>query len=402
MLRGKHILLGVTGSIAAYKAAFLVRLLVKAGAEVRVALTPDAGAFVSPLTFATLSKNEALVDFTKGSGSDWNNHVEHALWADVILIAPATANTLAKMAHGLCDNLLLAIYQSAKSPVCIAPAMDLDMYKHPATQENLKRLSGFLNHHLISVGDGELASGLEGEGRMAEPEAIVQFLEDKIFTPDQVLCGKKVVLTAGPTQEPLDPVRYLTNHSTGKMGIALAEAFADAGANVTLILGPTNNRTSDPSVEVIPVTTTDDMYEASKKAFPNADIFIGAGAVSDYTPKQKHDQKMKKTGDDLNLELTRTPDILAELGKMKKKGQWLVGFALETNDAEANARKKLASKNLDLIVLNSLEDEGAGFAHDTNKITLLDKNNNSVSFELKAKSAVAQDILDYLKQLMDA
>jgi phosphopantothenoylcysteine decarboxylase/phosphopantothenate--cysteine ligase len=392
MLKGKRIVVGVCGGIAAYKSAVLVRLLVKAGADVQVIMTPDAHEFITPLTLATLSKKPALTRFQKADTGDWNNHVDLALAADAIVIAPATANTLGKMAHGLCDNLLLAIYLSARCPVFMAPAMDLDMLQHPAVKENLKKLKSFGNH-IIDSTFGELASGLVGTGRMAEPEQIVQHLED-FFIPQQKLAGKKVLVTAGPTYEALDPVRFIGNHSSGKMGFAIAEALANAGADVDLVAGPTQQHTENPRISVKHVTSAEDMYNACTTLFPAADITVLAAAVADYRPVVVADQKIKKKDDVLNLELVKTRDIAASLGKLKHNGQIVVGFALETEHEQANALKKLESKNFDMIVLNSLRDSGAGFGHDTNKITILDRNNGANAFDQKDKNAVAQDIVE--------
>lgn len=400
MAAGRKILLGVCGSIAAYKSAYLTRLLVKQGAEVRVVMTPDACQFVAPLTFSTLSKQNTHWQFTANEGASWNNHVELALWADLVLIAPATANTLAKMATGICDNLLLAVYQSAKCPVAIAPAMDLDMYHHPANQHNIELLSGYGNH-IIPAEYGELASGLEGEGRMAEPEHILAWIDD-FFRPKGPWAGKRVAITAGPTREAIDPVRYITNHSSGKMGIALAEEAARRGAKVLLILGPTELKPANPAIEVVAVESAEDMLKASEAVFAETDVFIGAAAVADYTPVSPAIRKVKKTDKDLSISLKRTDDILKTLGAKKRKGQLLVGFALETHDAEQHAREKLKDKGLDLIVLNSLGDVGAGFGHDTNKVTLIGRNNKSLPMELKPKAAVAADILDHLTPLFDA
>lgn len=400
MATGRKILLGVSGSIAAYKSAYLTRLLVKQGAEVRVVMTPDACQFVAPLTFSTLSKNETYWQFTSDSGTSWNNHVELALWADLVLIAPATANTLAKMANGICDNLLLAVYQSAKCPVAIAPAMDLDMYQHPANRHNMKKLADF-GLHIIPAEHGELASGLEGEGRMAEPEHILAWIAD-FFRPKGPWAGKRVAITAGPTREAIDPVRYITNHSSGKMGIALAEEAARRGAKVVLILGPTELKPANPAIEVVAVDSAGQMLKASEAVFTETDVFIGAAAVADYTPSKPSGQKVKKNDEDLNIPLKRTADILKTLGQKKRKGQLLVGFALETHEGEIHAREKLKAKNLDLIVLNTLDDEGAGFGYDTNKVTLIGRNNKSLHMELKPKAAVAADILDHLTPLLDA
>jgi phosphopantothenoylcysteine decarboxylase/phosphopantothenate--cysteine ligase len=392
MLASKRILLGITGGIAAYKTTFLTRLLIKAGAEVRIVMTPASVDFVSPLTLAALSKNEVLSSFVREEdGSvNWNNHVDLGLWADVILIAPATANTLSKMASGTCDNLLMACYLSAKCPVFIAPAMDLDMYKHPATKKSLQTLEGFGNI-VIPVEAGELASGLVGEGRMAEPETIITHLRETLGA-QQPFSGKRIMITAGPTYEAIDPVRYVGNHSSGKMGYALAEAAASMGAEVTLISGPTALHVSDPAIHLIRVTSAEEMYAQTLEYFEKMDIVIGAAAVADYRPENPATEKLKKTEDSLQINLVRNPDIIAALGK-KKTGQYLVGFALETENELEYAQGKLREKNLDAIVLNSLRDPGAGFGTDTNKVTLIDKNSAITPFELKTKSEVARDLL---------
>jgi phosphopantothenoylcysteine decarboxylase / phosphopantothenate---cysteine ligase len=392
MLKGKKILLGVSGSIAAYKTALLVRLLVKEEAEVKVVMTPSALDFITPLTLATLSKNPVLTEFKKDETGEWNNHVEMGLWADALVVAPATANTLAKMANGLCDNLLLATYLSARCPVFFAPAMDLDMLKHPATQENLSRLRGYGNQ-LIESGFGELASGLIGHGRMAEPEEIAHQLR-KHFATAGALNGKKALVTAGPTHEAIDPVRFIGNNSSGKMGYAIAEELAAKGAEVILVSGPTHLSAYHPKIQVTKVTSAEEMYTACQSHFPETDIAVLSAAVADYKPLFKADQKIKKTDSSLNIELTKTQDIAAELGKQKKQGQFIVGFALETENEKANAEKKLAGKNFDLIVLNSLNDPGAGFGHDTNKITLIDRQNRVNEFNLKSKKEVASDIVN--------
>lgn len=389
-LSGKKFVLGVTASIAAYKSAVLVRLLVKAGAQVKVVMTPAARDFITPLTLATLSRNPVQSDFVAGPSGIWNSHVELGLWADAFVVAPASANTLAKMANGLCDNLLLATYLSARCPVFLAPAMDLDMLKHPSTTRNLSTLRGFGNH-IIDSTFGELASGLVGDGRMAEPEELLHHLELH-FGNAQKLAGKKVLITSGPTYEAIDPVRFIGNHSTGKMGFALAEAAARQGAQVTLISGPTQQHTEQPGISVIPVTSADDMYHACQEHFANTDIAILAAAVADYKPAEVATTKIKKSVQDITLVLTKTQDIAASLGKVKKNGQLLVGFALETDNEEANARQKLEAKNFDLIVLNSLRDPGAGFGHDTNKVRLIDRT-GSREFELKSKKEVAHDII---------
>lgn len=399
-MQGKKIVLGVTGSIAAYKAAVLTRLLVKAGAEVKVVMTAAAKEFITPLTLSTLSKNPVLTEFMKDETGQWNNHVELGLWADALLIAPASANSIAKMANGVCDNLLSAVYLSARCPVFLAPAMDLDMLAHASTQSNIARLSSFGNH-LIDPTHGELASGLTGTGRMAEPEEIVAHLE-VFFAIRQKLKGKTVLVTAGPTHEAIDPVRFIGNHSSGKMGFALAECLANAGAHVNLVTGPTSQHTSHAGVSVKRVLSAEDMFNACAELFPKTDIAVLAAAVADYKPTVSADQKIKKKEEKLVLELTKTRDIAASLGNVKHNGQLIVGFALETENEKANALKKLKSKNFDLIVLNSLNDPGAGFGHDTNKITILDREHNARTFELKNKKAVAADIVSVIIDKMHA
>lgn len=399
MLQGKKILLGVSASIAAYKAALLVRLLVKAGAEVRVIMTPAAKDFITPLTLSTLSKNPVLSELK--DQDQWANHVLLGRWADALLIAPASANTLAKMAHGDCDNLLLAVYLAASCPVLFAPAMDEDMWHHPATRNNIGKLLAY-GHHQLPVEKGELASGLVGEGRMAEPETIVQFLNDFFSTPLKSLAGKKVLITAGPTHEPLDPVRFIGNHSSGKMGIALAVEMASRGAQVELVLGPTHLTPPDGCVHVTRVKTAQEMYEACRQYFPETDIAVLAAAVADYRPRQMALQKIKKQESLFTLELEKTTDILQSLGAIKKNGQLLVGFSLETTDGKAFALQKLAQKKADMIVLNTLQDAGAGFAHDTNKITIFDRNGREQSFPLKSKTAVAKDIVAAIIELAHA
>jgi phosphopantothenoylcysteine decarboxylase/phosphopantothenate--cysteine ligase len=399
MLTGKKILLGITGSIAAYKSIYLVRSLVKAGAEVKVILTPSATDFVSPLTLSTLSRNPVLVDLFEEQS--WNNHVMLGRWADIMIIAPLSCNTLAKMAHGQCDNLLMAVYLSATCPVVVAPAMDEDMWHHPATKENIAKLGSFGNR-VIPVGKGELASGIEGEGRMAEPETIMDYLEKDFFLiPARrgPLEGKKALVTAGPTYEPIDPVRFIGNQSSGKMGIALAKELERRGAEVTLVLGPSQLEYSANGIDVINVTTAEEMYTACDKLFPQTDIAIMAAAVADYTTMNKAPEKIKKTGDKLSLELGRTKDILKSLGEKKKKGQVLVGFALETNNERSYALDKLKKKNADLIVMNSLNDPGAGFGHDTNKITIFEKGGREFGFDTKPKTEVAKDIVDTITNL---
>lgn len=394
-MNGKRILLGVTGSISAYKSALLVRLLIKAGAEVQVVMTETAKSFITPLTLATLAKRSVLSSFvhtaSKGEG-EWTNHVELGLWADAFVVAPASAHTLARCANGLCDDLLSAVYLSAKCPVFFAPAMDLDMYRHPATVENLRRLEQFGNH-LIRAEHGELASGLVGEGRLAEPETIMQVL-DAFFNKPLPLKGKHILITAGPTQEPIDPVRYISNHSTGKMGYALAGAFTRAGATVTLVSGPTALPLPDPSIRRIDVQSAQEMFEATQAVFPDADGLVLSAAVADYAPAFPASQKIKKKESNFSLELLKTTDIAATLGARKRPGQWLMGFALETENEWDNALKKLHTKNLDWIVINSLRDKGAGFGHDTNKVTVIDKAGQTHEFGLKTKADVAQDLVD--------
>jgi phosphopantothenoylcysteine decarboxylase/phosphopantothenate--cysteine ligase len=390
-LKGKKILLGISGSIAAYKSAFLTRLLIKSGAEVQVLMTKAATKFITPLTLSTLSKRPVFTEVT--SEESWNNHVELGLWADAMVVAPVTATTLGKMAHAICDNMIVASYLSARCPVFFAPAMDLDMWKHPATLDNVQRLQSFGNH-LIPVGDGELASGLVGQGRMAEPEEIIQYLHD-FFEQKQDLAGKQVMITAGPTFEPIDPVRFIGNRSSGKMGIALAEAAVKKGAKVKLILGPSKLQPeSNEKLELIRVETAEQMFEQAKAHFPATDIGILAAAVSDYRPKEVAQKKIKKKTDVLQLDLVKNPDIAASLGAEKKEGQLLIGFALETDNEESNAIGKLKRKNFDFIVLNSLKDPGAGFNHNTNKISILHQSNKIKKFELKSKVDVARDILN--------
>lgn len=400
-LQGKKILLAISGSIAAYKSAMLTRFLVKQGAEVRVIMTQSATNFISPLTFSTLSKHPVVTQFFSNQEEVWNNHVELGLWADVMLIAPATANTLAKMANGICDNVLLATYLSAKCPVFFAPAMDLDMWLHPSTQKNIKTLNTYGNH-LIEVEHGELASGLVGKGRMAEPESIVEGLEEYFISHSpKPLKNQQVLITAGPTYEAIDPVRFIGNHSTGRMGIALAEVAFEQGANVKLVLGPTQLKPRYKGIEVVNVRTAQEMFEAAMVNQAQIDIAILAAAVADFTPSEVSSSKIKKKSDEkgMTLSLKRTKDILATLGKNKKAHQLLVGFALETDNELENAQKKLQKKNLDCIVLNSLRDKGAGFKHNTNKITILDKYNSLQKFELKSKKEAAQDILRKVLEL---
>lgn len=397
-LVGKHILLGVTGSIAAYKTASLIRLLVKAGAEVKVVMTPLAKQFITPLTLATLSKNPILVDFFDPTNGAWNSHVSLGMWADAYLIAPASANTIGKMANGVADNLLLTSYLSAKCPFFVAPAMDLDMYAHPSTQRNLDVLRSYGNH-IIEATSGELASGLDGKGRMEEPEKIVEYL-DRFFSVSQDLKGKNVLITSGPTYEKIDPVRFIGNYSSGKMGFALAEECAKRGATVTLVTGPVALSLNNQTIKRVDVESAQEMYEEVDAVFASMDITILCAAVADYRPMKKFDEKMKKesSSDVLNIQLTKTIDIASTLGSKKTENQLLVGFALETNNEFDNAKDKLNRKNLDFIVLNSLNDKGAGFRHDTNKVTILNKKGEEKSFGLKSKIEVAKDIIDVIME----
>jgi phosphopantothenoylcysteine decarboxylase/phosphopantothenate--cysteine ligase len=397
MLTGKKILIGVTGSIAAYKAILLVRLLLKDGAEVKVIMTPSAKDFVSPLTFSTLSKNEVLIDlFNENS---WANHVNLGRWADVMMVAPLSCNTLAKMANGVCDNLLLAVYLSATCPVIVAPAMDEDMWQHPSTKLNIDKIIAFGNK-VIPVENGELASGLYGEGRMAEPDQILQYLQD-FFLKSKELKGQKILVTAGPTYEAIDPVRFIGNHSSGKMGVAIAEEFAERGADVTLILGP-SNIAPDKNITVVNVTSAQQMYDGCTHNFSESNITVMAAAVADYMPQDFSSKKIKKAEDTFSLALKRTFDILKKLGEQKRNDQIVVGFALETNNEKENALSKLEKKNIDLIVLNSLNDEGAGFGTDTNKIAIFDKRGNEFHFEKKSKKLVAKDIVNTIIQYKNA
>ncbi|MBI5373145.1 MAG: bifunctional phosphopantothenoylcysteine decarboxylase/phosphopantothenate--cysteine ligase CoaBC [Sphingobacteriales bacterium] len=395
MPQGKKIIVGITGSIAAYKTVFLVRELVKQGAEVKVILTPAARDFVSPLTLATLSRNPVLSGLFDEQG--WSNHVMLGRWADVFLVAPLSCNTMAKMAQGACDNLLLAVYLSATCPVVLAPAMDEDMWQHPSTRANLARLGSF-GHKIIPVGSGDLASGLTGEGRMAEPAQIIDYLRQYIFKQGP-LQGKKALVTAGPTYEPIDPVRFIGNHSSGKMGIAIAEELQRRGASVTLVLGPSGTDILLPGVETIRVQTAAEMYKACQERFPASDIGVMAAAVADYTPVVTADRKIKKTVGSFSIDLKKTTDILKSLGETKRDNQVLLGFALETDNEKMNAREKLEKKNADLIVLNSLKDPGAGFGKDTNKITIFTRDGREFPFETKSKKEVAADIVDTLIRL---
>lgn len=398
LLKGKKILLAVTGSIAAYKAAILVRMLVKEGAEVKVLMTPLAKEFITPLTLATLSKNPILVDFFNPENGDWNSHVDLGLWADAYLIAPATANTIGKMANGIADNLVITTYLSARCKVFVAPAMDLDMFSHPTTTRNLSILKAFGNI-IIEPATGELASGLEGKGRMEEPENIVKALaehfEGKVKNVKDLL-HKKIMVTAGPTYEAIDPVRFIGNYSSGKMGFAIAEELANRGAIVILVSGPVSIKPQHPNIQLIKISSANEMHEVCSTRFPHMDAAILSAAVADFTPVNPLPKKVKREKVNYVLELKPTTDIAADLGQLKKPKQVLVGFALETNDELENARKKLKSKNLDFIVLNSLNDPGAGFQVDTNKITIIDKNNNIQKFELKTKAEVATDIVNKL------
>ncbi len=392
VLNGKKILLGISGGIAAYKTASLVRLFIKAGAHVQVIMTPASKDFVTPLTLSTLSKNPVHSSFYNQDDENekWNNHVELALWADFMVIAPATANTLSKMTHGTCDNLLIAAYLSAKCPVYFAPAMDLDMYKHQSTIASFQALSSFGNM-MIPAETGELASGLSGEGRMAEPENIIAFIEADLESK-LPLKGKKILITAGPTYEAIDPVRFIGNHSSGKMGFDIAQVAADLGASVTLVTGPTHLKINHSLIRVVPVVAAEQMYQACHEFYNDVDVAIAAAAVADYKPKYKADQKIKKASDDFTIELEKTKDILSSFGA-KKKQQFLIGFALETENEIENAKLKIQKKNLDLIVLNSLQDDGAGFGTPTNKITFIDKNFSIEPMPLKSKEAVAADIV---------
>jgi phosphopantothenoylcysteine decarboxylase/phosphopantothenate--cysteine ligase len=388
-LKDKNIVLGVCGSIAAYKIASLIRLLIKEEASVQVIMTPESTQFITPLTLSTLSKKPVLVDYYDPKTGEWNNHVHLGLHADLILIAPATANTIAKLANGFCDNLLAATYLSAKCPVYLAPAMDLDMWKHPATQHNLSLLTSYGNI-IIPPGNGELASGLVGEGRLAEPEEILTFLENSL-AENKPLAGKSALVTAGPTYEAIDPVRFIGNHSSGKMGYAIAEELKAKGANVILVSGPTYLKASE-GITIISVSSAQEMFDACNAKFENADIIVMSAAVADYTPKEPANEKIKKKAEDFTIELKKTIDILSTLGKRKNKSQTLVGFALETNNELAHAQDKLTRKNADFIVLNSMQDAGAGFGTDTNKVTILSPMNVPKNYDLKSKQEVAKDI----------
>ncbi|XOV68212.1 MAG: bifunctional phosphopantothenoylcysteine decarboxylase/phosphopantothenate--cysteine ligase CoaBC [Fluviicola sp.] len=396
-MRGKRVLLGITGGIAAYKIAFLIRLLKKNGAEVKVIMTPASCDFISPVVVSTLSGNPVGIEFWNKNDGSWNNHVEYGLWADVMVIAPLTANTLSKMANGTCDNLLLATWLSMKTNTLVVPAMDLDMYAHPSTKENLQRLESF-GVEIIPATSGELASGLEGEGRMAEPETILDAIQtyfDRQLDPWYV--GKKAIVTAGPTYEAIDPVRFIGNHSSGKMGIALAQTLADRGMQVQLILGPTKEQVVHERIEVKHIKSAKEMLQEVQEHWKNSDLGIFSAAVSDYRPSQVAEQKIKKSDASMHIELVKNPDILLWAGENKSDKQLLVGFALETENLLENGKKKLKKKNLNCIVLNTLQDNGAGFGVDTNKISILDNHNNLQEFELKSKTEVAADIVDYVK-----
>lgn len=393
-LENKKIIIGITGGIAAYKINYLVRDFVKAGAEVRIVMTKPTEDFVSPLTLSTLSRNKVYTDFYD-ENKTWNNHVELALWADVMLIAPCTANTLAKIANGICDNFLMAVYMSVKCPVIIAPAMDLDMYAHPAVTRNLNIIESF-GHKIIPAEYGELASGLIGQGRLAEPETIFRTVGNEFTDTDAAFAGKKILITAGPTYENIDPVRFIGNHSSGKMGFDLAKEAAKRGAEVTLISGPSSQKTDDKNIDVYRVTSAQEMFDEVFKHYENTDIAIMSAAVADYTPKVKATEKIKKNEQELTIELIKNKDILRTMGE-KKTHQFLVGFALETQNEEENAKGKLVKKNLDMIVLNSLRDEGAGFANATNKIKIFTPTEEQ-SFTLKSKEEVACDILNFIAQ----
>ena len=399
MLKGKHIILGITGSIAAYKAAYIIRALVKKGAEVQVVITPAGKEFITPITLSALSSKPVISEFFSNRDGSWNSHVDLGLWADAMLVAPATASTIGKMANGIADNMLITTYLSCKAPVFVAPAMDLDMFAHPSTQQNLERLRSFGNH-IIEPAEGELASHLVGKGRMEEPDKIIAVLEE-FFASRTVLEKKKIVITAGPTYEKIDPVRFIGNYSSGKMGFALAEACAGQGAEVTLIAGPVSLKAVHPNIKRIDVESAEEMYQAAMTAFPGADAGILCAAVADYRPDEQASEKIKReTKGEMTLRLVPNKDIAASLGAIKREGQVLVGFALETNNEATNAESKLKRKNLDFIVLNSLRDAGAGFRCDTNKISIIDRQGESVSYPLKSKQGVAADIVNKLATLL--
>ena len=399
MLKGKHIILGITGSIAAYKAAYIIRALVKKGAEVQVVITPAGKEFITPITLSALSSNPVISEFFSNRDGSWHSHVDLGLWADAMLIAPATASTIGKMANGIADNMLVTTYLSCKAPVFIAPAMDLDMFAHPSTQQNLDRLRSFGNH-IIEPAEGELASHLVGKGRMEDPDKIIAVLEE-FFASRPVLEKKKIVITAGPTYEKIDPVRFIGNYSSGKMGFALAEACAQQGAEVTLIAGPVSLTTTHPNIQRIDVESAEEMYQAAMTAFPEADAGILCAAVADYRPEIQADEKIKRESKgEMMLHLVPNKDIAASLGAIKQEGQVLVGFALETNNEATNAESKLKRKNLDFIVLNSLRDAGAGFRCDTNKISIIDRQGETTGYPLKSKQGVAVDIVNKLATLL--
>lgn len=394
MLENKKIVLGITGGIAAYKACNLARLLIKKGAEVQVVMTPSAKEFITPLTLSTLTHKPVVSEFFDRRDGSWHSHVDIGLWADAMIIAPATASSIGKMANGIADNMLITTYLSMKAPVFVAPAMDLDMYAHPSTKQNIQRLVSYGNH-IIEPGTGFLASKLEGKGRMEEPEKIVEVLE-KHFSKQQSLTGKSVLITAGPTYEKIDPVRFVGNYSSGKMGYALAEACAKQGAEVTLVSGPVMLQTKHPAIRRIDVESAQEMYDAATTHFPQADIAILSAAVADFTPETTADKKIKRKGDELVLNLRPTQDIAAALGSIKNENQLLVGFALETDNEVQNAQDKMNRKNFDFVVLNSLQDKGAGFRVDTNKITIIDRQQGTTAYETKSKQEVAEDIVEYI------
>lgn len=392
-LKGKHIVLGITGSIAAYKAASLARLFVKEGAEVQIVITPAGKEFITPVTLSALTGKPVVSEFFGANDGSWHSHVDLGLWADIMVVAPATSSTLGKMANGIADNMLITTYMSMKAPVFIAPAMDLDMFAHPATKKNMETLLSYGNH-IIEPGSGELASHLIGKGRMEEPENILAYIKE-YFEKQDSLSKKKILITAGPTYEKLDPVRFIGNYSSGKMGFALAEECAQRGAQVTLVAGPVSLKTNHPNIKRIDVESADEMYQASVDSFGDVDAAILCAAVADYRPKEQTNTKIKREDkSNISVELVPNKDIAASLGQIKKANQLLIGFALETNDEEKNAFKKIEKKNLDFIVLNSLQDSGAGFQHDTNKISIINKNGTRKDFSLKNKTAVAKDIID--------
>ncbi len=393
ILSGKHIVLGICGGIAAYKSVSLLRLFIKAGAEVQVVITPAGKEFITPVTLSALSHKPVVSEFFTANTGEWHSHVDLGLWADCMVIAPATASTIGKMAHGIADNMLVTTYLSAKSPVFVAPAMDLDMMKHPSTQANLELLSSYGNH-IIEPETGYLASGLEGKGRMEEPEKIVEYLE-AYFSSRCDMEGKKVLITAGPTHEKIDPVRFIGNYSSGKMGYALAEECANRGAEVTLVSGPVNLRAENPAIHTVNVESAREMLSACQEVFPDVDVAVMCAAVADYAPAHPQDHKIKREHQDVpTIELIKNPDIAATLGKEKRQSQVLVGFALETDNEFSNATEKLQRKNLDMIVLNSMRDKGAGFGTDTNKVSIFDRSGNRIDFPLKSKKDVATDIVN--------